>query len=180
MILHSWYQFMTSDLFPSLGITGPELRLDYEDPSHRTPTWDPRAIQDVARPRLALAELLSHDRAEKEREFADAHFDCDVCFLSVLGSKCIQHQPCGHTHCHDCLRGYLVSKIGTGEVTRLECPSANCTTTIHPLTVKRVVPDLFNRYVCVCVFVCVCVCLCVCVCVCVCVCICVCVCVCEF
>lgn len=147
VVLYSWYQFMTSDILATLGI-GQELRLEYEDPAHPSPSWDPRAVQDITRPRAALSELLAHDRTEKEREFADAHFDCDVCFMSVLGSKCVQHQPCGHTHCHDCLRSYLTSKIGSGEVTHLECPSRGCATTIHPLTIKRLVPDLYNRYVC--------------------------------
>ena len=147
MVLYSWYQFMTSDVFVTLGVTQ-ELRLDYEDPAHRHPTWDPRAVQDVSRARLALGEILAHDWREKEREFADAHFDCDVCFRSMLGSKCAQHQPCGHTHCHDCLRSYLVSKIGSGDVTQLECPSSSCTTIINPLTVKSLVSDaLFNRCV---------------------------------
>lgn len=146
VVLYSWYQFLTSEVFTTLSISR-ELQLAYEDPAYQSPSWDPRAVQDVNLPHLAVSEILDYDRAEKKREFDNAHFECDVCFLSVLGSKCVQHQPCGHTHCHDCLCSYLVSKIRGGEVTKLECPSSGCTTIIHPLTVKSLVPiDLFNRY----------------------------------
>ena len=147
VILYTWYQFITSDVLATLGINR-ELRLDYEDPTHRHLTWDMRAVQDVTRPCLVVEKILAHDRREKEREFADTHFVCDVCFCSVLGSKCGQHQPCGHTHCHECLRSYLNMKIGSGDVTQLECPSNGCTTIVNPLTVKSLVSDaLFNRCV---------------------------------
>lgn len=146
VILYTWYQFITSDVLATLGINR-ELRLDYEDPTHRHLTWDMRAVQDVTRPCLVVEKILAHDRREKERQFADTHFVCDVCFCSVLGSKCGQHQPCGHTHCHECLRSYLNMKIGSGDVTQLECPSNGCTTIVNPLTVKSLVSDaLFNRY----------------------------------
>jgi len=101
----------------------------------------------MAHPVLILPSLVEYDRRQKEQLFADSFFDCEICFLSLQGSKCLQGGVCGHIHCRDCLKSHVSTKIGGGDVTKIDCPSADCDELIPPHTVKELVPaDVFERY----------------------------------
>ena len=108
---------------------------------------DKRAVQDMLRPSQLLQFLVEYDQKEREREFSESYFDCEICFCSLPGSKCRRVEPCRHIHCCDCLRQYLTTKIGSGEVTKLECPSDSCDTSL-PLTLIQdlVSEEVFERF----------------------------------
>ena len=102
---------------------------------------------DIALPQLLLPHLIEYDMLEKEQHFSNSFFNCEICFLSIPGSKCVKNTSCGHVHCKDCLSSHICTKIAEGDVTSIECPNSDCTSTINISMIKDIVPShLFERF----------------------------------
>ncbi|XP_070688663.1 E3 ubiquitin-protein ligase RNF14-like [Pempheris klunzingeri] len=94
-----------------------------------------------------LSQLLIYDAEQKQREFATTVFDCSVCFMSLLGSECVQLAECGHIFCKACLSEFCKLQITEGNVRGVTCPQGDCTATPTPAQVKSLVgEELFSRY----------------------------------
>ena len=101
----------------------------------------------MGHPMLILPILVEYDRRQKEQLFADSFFDCEICFMSLQGSKCLKGGVCGHIHCRDCLKTHVSTKIGSGNVTKIDCPNGDCKELIPPHIVKELVTvEVFERY----------------------------------
>ncbi|CAN9500693.1 unnamed protein product [Ophioblennius macclurei] len=93
------------------------------------------------------AQILSYDVLQKRRVFDSTVFDCGICFLSYLGSDCVQLSKCGHIFCRTCLGEFCKLQITEGNVRKVTCPQADCTATPTPAQVMTLVgEELFNRY----------------------------------
>lgn len=146
VVLYNWQQFLSSDLLKTLGISS-ELVLQFEDPTAVDTRRDKRAVQEMRHPSMLLQFLCDYDREEQEREFSQTFHDCDICFSCVAGTKCRRIQPCGHTHCCECLRLHITTKVGSGEVTKILCPSGSCNTSLSPSLIQELVSsDVFERF----------------------------------
>ena len=145
-MLYNWQQFLATESLSTLNFTS-ELVLQFEDPTKFDDRRDKRAIQDMEHPSLLLPFLLDYDKREREREFSESFFDCEICFLSLPGSKCKRLEACGHTHCRECLTLHVMAKIGSGDVIKISCPSGSCEESL-PLSLIRelVSPDIFERF----------------------------------
>ena len=146
MVLFTWQQFLCSDLLTTLNISS-KLLLKFEDPLVLGSKRDERAVQDMLRPSLLVPFLLDYDRTERERAFAESFFDCEICFTSVPGSKCRRVEPCSHTHCRECLSMYVTTKIASGEVIKIGCPSNSCEESLSLSLIQDLVsPGVFERF----------------------------------
>lgn len=89
--------------------------------------------------------MIDFDKKQKARTFDESFFDCEVCFVAKQGSKCARISDCEHVYCRECLSSYLKTKIGDGDVTKIECPT--CSSAIQPPLIKELVSlDDFNRF----------------------------------
>ncbi|XP_041791844.1 E3 ubiquitin-protein ligase RNF14-like [Chelmon rostratus] len=94
-----------------------------------------------------LSQLLIYDADQQQKQFATMVFDCGVCFMSCLGSDCVQLSDCGHIFCQVCLGQFCKLQITEGNVRGVTCPQADCTATPTPAQVKSLVEEeLFSRY----------------------------------
>ncbi|XP_076582550.1 E3 ubiquitin-protein ligase RNF14-like [Chaetodon auriga] len=94
-----------------------------------------------------LSQLLIYDATQRQKQFATTVFDCGVCFMSSLGSDCVQLPECGHIFCQACLAQFCKLQIKEGNVRGVTCPQADCTATPTPAQVKSLVgEELFSRY----------------------------------
>ncbi|KAM3619244.1 uncharacterized protein V6R79_005011 [Siganus canaliculatus] len=94
-----------------------------------------------------LSQLLLHDAAQKQKQFSSTVFDCGVCFMSFLGSECVEVVECGHIFCRACLAQFCKLQITEGNVRGVTCLQADCTAAPSPAQVKLLVGDeLFSRY----------------------------------
>ena len=91
-----------------------------------SPTYDKRAIQDIASQEHLLPTLLEFDQQQREEVFHLTLFSCNVCFVEKLGAQCIRFADCDHVYCQDCMAGYFEVQIGDGSVKALFCPSDKC------------------------------------------------------
>ena len=124
-----------------------ELVLLFEDPASQEGDRDQRAVQEMRNASLMIPFLLDYDKRECEREFADSLFDCEICFSSLLGSRCRRVEPCGHIHCCECLRLYVTSKVRSGDVAKIECPSNSCKESLSLNLIRELVsPEIFERF----------------------------------
>lgn len=96
---------------------------------------------------MLLSQILIHDAVQKQKVFDTTVFDCSVCFMSWLGSECVQLPECGHIFCQTCLREFCKIQITEGSVRDLTCPQADCKATPTPAQVRMLVgEELFGRY----------------------------------
>ncbi|XP_029938846.1 E3 ubiquitin-protein ligase RNF14-like [Salarias fasciatus] len=104
--------------------------------------------QDEEDPSQALpSQILSYDALQKQKVFDGTVFDCGVCYLSYLGSECVQLSECGHIFCQTCLGEFCKFQITEGNVRNVSCPQADCTATPTPAQVLTLVgEELFSRY----------------------------------
>ena len=145
-MLYKWQQFLTSDLLTTLDISS-KLVLQFEDPVALDSKRDRRAVQEKMQPSLLLPFLLDYDKREREREFAESFFDCEICFLSLPGTKCKRLEQCGHVHCCECLRLHVTTKIRSGDVTKIGCPSGSCKESLSLHVIRELVSsDTFERF----------------------------------
>lgn len=94
-----------------------------------------------------MSQILINDAAQLQKRFATTLFDCEVCFMSYLGSDCLQLLECGHIFCRTCSSEYFSVQIKEGNVEAVLCPHADCTTRPAHAQVKDLVQEeLFNRY----------------------------------
>nr|XP_057929580.1 E3 ubiquitin-protein ligase RNF14-like [Doryrhamphus excisus] len=94
-----------------------------------------------------MAEILIHDAAQTHKVFQSTVFDCAVCFMSYLGSECVQIKECGHVFCQPCLSEFCKLQITEGNVHSVTCAQAGCTAFPTPAQVKSLVgEELFSRY----------------------------------
>lgn len=83
-----------------------------------------------------LSQLLIYDADQQQKQFATTVFDCGVCFMSCLGSDCVQLSDCGHIFCQVCLGQFCKLQITEGNVRGVTCPQADCTATPTPAQVQ--------------------------------------------
>ncbi|KAM9383632.1 E3 ubiquitin-protein ligase RNF14-like isoform 2-T2 [Pholidichthys leucotaenia] len=115
---------------------------------------DPHQDEDHTVPGLSLtpsqillSQILIHDAAQKQKVFATMVFDCGVCFMSWLGSECVQLPECGHIFCRGCLSEFCKVQIAEGNVRGVTCPQGDCTAAPTPAQVRSLVgEELFSRY----------------------------------
>ncbi|XP_076010616.1 E3 ubiquitin-protein ligase RNF14-like [Genypterus blacodes] len=101
----------------------------------------------VAPAQALLSQLLIHNEAQRQRAFATSVFDCGVCFMSLLGSECVQLLECDHIYCRACLAQFSKVQIAEGNVRGVTCPQPGCTVTLTPSQVMMLVGEtMFNRY----------------------------------
>ncbi|XP_067369145.1 E3 ubiquitin-protein ligase RNF14-like isoform X2 [Channa argus] len=94
-----------------------------------------------------LSQILIFDADQKQKVFANTVFDCSVCFMSLLGSECVQLLDCGHIFCQACLAEFCKVQIKEGTVRGVTCPQADCTASPTPAQVRSLVgEELFSRY----------------------------------
>ncbi|XP_029938844.1 E3 ubiquitin-protein ligase RNF14-like [Salarias fasciatus] len=111
------------------------------------PQDEDQSLFDVAPSQALLSQILIYDASQKQRVFDSTVFDCVVCFLSYLGSECVQLFECGHIFCQTCLGEFCKFQISEGNVRNVSCPQADCTATPTPAQVKSLVgEELFIRY----------------------------------
>lgn len=75
-----------------------------------------------------MSQILINDAAQLQKRFATTLFDCEVCFMSYLGSDCLQLLECRHIFCRACISEYFSLQIKEGNVEAVLCPHADCTT----------------------------------------------------
>ncbi|KAM9385756.1 E3 ubiquitin-protein ligase RNF14-like [Pholidichthys leucotaenia] len=138
----------------------PSDSLNQQDPSEHGASSllihpkDPPQDEDHTVPGLSLtpsqillSQILIHDAAQKQKVFATTVFDCGVCFMSWLGSECVQLPECGHIFCRGCLSEFCKVQIAEGNVRGVICPQGDCTAAPTPAQVRSLVgEDLFSRY----------------------------------
>ena len=145
-MLYNWQQFLSSDLLTTLNVSS-DLVLQFEDPTAADDNRDKRAVQEMQHPSVLLQFLRRYDKEEQQREFAQTFHDCEICFSCVAGTKCRRLNPCGHTHCCECLTLHVSTKIRSGEVTRILCPSGSCDVSLPPNLIRELVSaDVFERF----------------------------------
>ncbi|KAF7660953.1 hypothetical protein LDENG_00272200 [Lucifuga dentata] len=94
-----------------------------------------------------LSQLLVYNEAQRQKMFATTMFDCGVCFMSWLGSECVQLWECGHVYCRSCLAQFCKVQIAEGNVRGVTCPQPGCNATPTPAQVKLLIgEELFSRY----------------------------------
>ncbi len=85
---------------------------------------------------ILLSQLLIYDATQKKRQFSITVFDCGVCFMSLLGSDCVQLDECGHIFCRACFGQFCKLQITEGNVLAVACLQADCTATPTPAQVQ--------------------------------------------
>ncbi|XP_061682128.1 E3 ubiquitin-protein ligase RNF14-like isoform X2 [Syngnathoides biaculeatus] len=94
-----------------------------------------------------LSEILSHDAVQGQKVFQSTIYNCAVCFMSYLGSECVQIPECGHVFCRACLAEFCKVQITEGNVRGVTCAQAGCTALPTQAQVKSLVgEELFRRY----------------------------------
>lgn len=94
-----------------------------------------------------MSQILIYNAAQKKKAFTTTLFDCGVCFMSWLGSECVQLFECGHIFCKQCLGEFCKVQIKEGNVQGVTCPQADCGATPTPAQVRSLVgEELFSRY----------------------------------
>ncbi|KAK2835177.1 hypothetical protein Q5P01_015661 [Channa striata] len=102
---------------------------------------------DLTPSQILLSQILIFDADQKQRVFASTVFDCSVCFMSLLGSECVQLLDCGHIFCQACLAEFCKIQIKEGTVRGVTCLQEDCTATPTPAQVRTLVgEELFSRY----------------------------------
>lgn len=86
-----------------------------------------------------LSQILIYHADQKQKVFAITVFECGVCFISLLGSECVQLSECGHVFCQACLAEFCKVQITEGNVRGVTCPQADCTATPTPAQVVSTV-----------------------------------------
>lgn len=76
-----------------------------------------------------MSQILINDAVQLQKRFDTSMFDCEVCFMSCLGSDCLQLPACGHIFCRACISEYFSVQIKEGNVQAVQCPHAGCATT---------------------------------------------------
>lgn len=111
--------------------------------SEQTPREETEAEGDqtqsflsLTQSQILLSQLLINDAAQKEKQFATTVFDCGVCFLSLLGSDCVQLPECSHIFCRTCFGHFCELQIKEGNVLAVTCLQADCTATPTPAQVQ--------------------------------------------
>jgi E3 ubiquitin-protein ligase RNF14 len=94
-ILYEWISALNSDLiFTDLKIDTNNIIIDTS--KHKT---------------LLIDILINFDKNEKEVEFQNGKYTCNVCFLEYLGEKCIKFKDCQHIFCVECIKSYFEQLI---------------------------------------------------------------------
>ncbi len=111
--------------------------------SNQTPRGETEAKADqsnsflsLTQSQILLSQLLINDAAQKEKQFATTVFDCGVCFMSLLGSDCVQLPECSHIFCRNCFGHFCKLQITEGNVLGVTCLQADCTATPTPAQVQ--------------------------------------------
>lgn len=76
-----------------------------------------------------MSQILINDAVQQQKRFDTTLFDCEVCFLSYLGSDCLQLLECSHIFCRACISEFFSVQIKEGNVQAVQCPHADCTAT---------------------------------------------------
>lgn len=76
-----------------------------------------------------MSHILINDAVQRQKRFDTTMFECEVCFMSYLGSDCLQLLQCGHIFCRACISEFFSVQIKEGNVLAVQCPHADCTTT---------------------------------------------------
>lgn len=71
-------------------------------------------------------QVVSNNESAKRGEFDLSSFECGICQDTRSGSICTQFE-CTHVFCNPCLVDYFSTVIAEGNVTKVHCPSLECT-----------------------------------------------------
>ena len=121
--------------------------MEYQNPRHRLSDWDVRGVQEIDHPLLVIPSLIEYNESKATEVFLSSRFDCEICFLTELGSNCIKLRTCPHVFCKLCTRSHIISKIADGMVNKVDCLASECKELIPPDIIQSLVPsDVFKRY----------------------------------
>uniref|UniRef100_A0A1I7TIU5 RBR-type E3 ubiquitin transferase n=1 Tax=Caenorhabditis tropicalis TaxID=1561998 RepID=A0A1I7TIU5_9PELO len=92
-------------------------------------------------------KILGKGEEAAEEHFANTLFDCEVCYDSLMGSKCIKFQPCAHVFCKSCTFDYYRS-VAKGVVSKaMQCLAEGCKSEAPQNIVKEALGDeLYSKY----------------------------------
>ncbi|XP_077440307.1 E3 ubiquitin-protein ligase RNF14-like [Vanacampus margaritifer] len=139
VVLFSWAQFLREDTLTFLNIDS-VLELSNE-PGTELSGLSRSPAQTL------LSEILIHDAARAQKVFQSTVYDCAVCFMSYLGSDCVQIEECGHVFCRACLAEFCKLRITEGNVLGVTCAQAGCSALPTQAQVASLVgEELFRRY----------------------------------
>uniref|UniRef100_A0A3P8T4Z9 RBR-type E3 ubiquitin transferase n=1 Tax=Amphiprion percula TaxID=161767 RepID=A0A3P8T4Z9_AMPPE len=155
VVLFSWVQFLREDALKFLDI---HSVLELPSDEHNTelypcePHLPGSSSQVQENPSTSdgitlMSQILLYNAAQKQKLFTTTLFDCGVCFMSWLGSECVQLFQCGHIFCKPCLAKFCKVQIKEGNVRGVTCPEADCGGSPTPAQVRSLVgEELFSRY----------------------------------
>lgn len=83
-----------------------------------------------------MSQILIYDAAQQQKRFSTSVFECGVCFMSCLGSDCVQLLDCGHIFCRACISQFCSVQIKEGNVQGVSCPEADCAASPTPAQVS--------------------------------------------
>uniref|UniRef100_A0A3Q1EZ39 RBR-type E3 ubiquitin transferase n=1 Tax=Acanthochromis polyacanthus TaxID=80966 RepID=A0A3Q1EZ39_9TELE len=153
VVLFSWVQFLREDALKFLDIHSP---LDPNEegaasfpvhPRDSSPNKHQTSDLSLTPSQALMSQILICNASQKQKLFTTTLFDCGVCFMSWLGSECVQLFQCGHIFCKACLGEFCKVQIKEGNVRGVTCPQADCGGTPTPAQVRSLVgEELFSRY----------------------------------
>ena len=89
-----------------------------------------------------IPEAVAEKSAERQTSLAES--DCEICFEVVTEKVSI---PCGHAICKMCWEEYLKEKINSANVSKLKCPSFNCSELVPAPIIMSLVPnEIYQKY----------------------------------
>lgn len=100
-------------------------------------------IQCGANPEL-FEEIVTFDREQKQADFDESTFTCDICQRDLKGAQCLRFEPCEHTFCNSCLHDFFTSLITRGDVEKVHCPDFECSKHFLQLREKYLRLEMVN------------------------------------
>ncbi|XP_065178530.1 E3 ubiquitin-protein ligase RNF14-like [Sycon ciliatum] len=158
-IIFNWLQFLRDDVLDFLSMTekrGDSMymtvsvlpsRAGKNAAAAAADGVDMRACQDVGSIAQLHRAMRAHNEDQRAVAFASAYHDCEVCFITQPGEKCIQFLPCHHAFCKECMKSYFEVQIAEGAVTSLHCPAGKCESQALPTQVQALVSqEQYGKY----------------------------------
>ena len=104
--------------------------------------YDQVGIEVPADMATNIPEVVADGDTQRQSSLAES--DCEICFEVATEKVSI---PCGHVICKMCWEEYLKEKINSGKVSKLICPSFNCSELVPALVIMSLVPDeIYKKY----------------------------------
>lgn len=82
------------------------------------------------------------------RGFENEEHSCNICARSLLGNKFSFLILCNHFSCTECMVQMVLDKIGSGQVSKIICPVADCNHQLSDMDIKNLglSKDILDKY----------------------------------